>query len=73
LDWDLWLGPAAERPYEPFYAPWNWRGWSAFGCGCLGDWFCHVADPSYWAKMQFTNCPEANKPVTPNFRAGWKL
>jgi len=49
LDWDLWLGPAAERPYETFYHPWDWRGWSAFGCGCLGDWFCHVADPSYWA------------------------
>ena len=49
LDWDLWLGPAAERPCATFYHPWNWRGWSAFGCGCLGDWFCHVADPSYWA------------------------
>jgi len=49
LDWNLWLGPAKERPYQPFYAPWNWRGWSAFGCGCLGDWACHVMDPSYWA------------------------
>ncbi len=49
LDWNLWLGPVAERPYQPFYAPWNWRGWSAFGCGCLGDWACHVMDPSFWA------------------------
>lgn len=49
LNWDLWLGPVAERPYQPFYHPWNWRGWSAFGCGCLGDWACHIIDPSYWA------------------------
>ena len=49
LDWDLWLGPVADRPYQPFYVPWNWRGWSAFGCGCLGDWACHVMDPSFWA------------------------
>jgi predicted dehydrogenase len=27
LDWNLWLGPAAERPYHPSYAPFNWRGW----------------------------------------------
>jgi len=49
LDWNLWLGPVPETPYQPFYHPWNWRGWSAFGCGCLGDWACHVMDPSFWA------------------------
>jgi len=31
LDWNLWLGPAAERPYNPAYAPFNWRGWWDFG------------------------------------------
>ena len=25
------------------------------------------------AKMRFTNCPKANRYVTPNYRAGWKL
>jgi len=49
LDWDLWLGPAAERAYHPAYLPFNWRGYSAFGSGCIGDWICHVLDPSYWA------------------------
>src|SRR5207249_11268852 len=24
LDWNLWLGPAAERPYHPAYAPFKW-------------------------------------------------
>ena len=49
LDWDLWLGPAAERPYNPMYVPWNWRGWTPFGTGCIGDWICHVVDPVFWA------------------------
>jgi len=49
LDWDLWLGPAKMRPYNPMYVPWNWRGWMPFGTGCIGDWICHVVDPSYWA------------------------
>lgn len=49
LDWDLWLGPAAARPYHPAYVPFSWRGHATFGSGCLGDWICHVLDPSYWA------------------------
>lgn len=49
LDYDLWLGPAAYRPYSPLWVPWNWRGWMPFGTGCLGDWVCHVLDPSFWA------------------------
>lgn len=49
LAWDLWLGPVAERPYHPAYVPWNWRGWTAFGTGAIGDWVCHVLDPVYWA------------------------
>lgn len=27
LDWDLFIGPAHKRPYNPVYTPWNWRGW----------------------------------------------
>jgi len=41
LDWDLWLGPAPERPYHPAYHPWTWRNWWAFGTGLLGDLGCH--------------------------------
>jgi predicted dehydrogenase len=37
LDWDLWLGPAPERPYNRAYVPFVWRGWADFGCGALGD------------------------------------
>ncbi len=48
LDWDLWLGPAQYRGYNPMYLPGRWRGWSAFGTGVIGDWTCHVVDPVYW-------------------------
>lgn len=49
LDWNLWLGPATQRPYHSGYLPFNWRGFSDFGSGCLGDWVCHVLDPIFWA------------------------
>jgi predicted dehydrogenase len=37
FDWDLWLGPAPERPYNHVYLPFVWRGWFDFGNGALGD------------------------------------
>ncbi len=49
LDWDLWLGPALDRPYNPMYLPGKWRGWTPFGTGVIGDWTCHVIDPVFWA------------------------
>jgi predicted dehydrogenase len=49
LDYDLWIGPVPFRPYTPFWVPWNWRGWLPFGTGTIGDWFCHVIDPTFWA------------------------
>ncbi len=49
LDWDLWLGPAPERPYNPIYAPFRWRGWWDFGTGALGDIGCHSFDPVFRA------------------------
>jgi predicted dehydrogenase len=48
LDWDLWLGPLKDHPYEPAAVPRNWRSFTAYGSGCIGDWICHVVDPSYW-------------------------
>lgn len=46
LDWDLFLGPAPVRPYNPIYTPWNWRGWWDFGTGALGDMACHIMQPA---------------------------
>jgi len=49
FDWDLWLGVAPERPYDPAYHPFNWRGWWDFGTGALGDMGCHIMDGAFWA------------------------
>ena len=49
LDWDLWLGPAAEHPYNKIYAPRTWRGFYDFGNGKLGDWCCHTLDAPFWS------------------------
>src|SRR5690349_14785543 len=48
LDWNLWLGPAPERPYHPAYVPFKWRGFWDFGTGALGDMACHIMDAAYW-------------------------
>ncbi len=63
VHWDLWLGPAAERPYavyakdlsdkkhagRPAYHPFAWRGWWDFGTGALGDMACHTANMAFMA------------------------
>jgi len=37
FDWDLWLGPEAERPYSPDYTNMVFRGWYDFGGGSMAD------------------------------------
>jgi len=45
LDWNLWLGGAAMRPFSPYYVPYNWRGFFDFGTGQIGNWATHTAGP----------------------------
>ena len=45
--WDLFLGPAPERPYHPVYHPHNWRGFWDFGTGAMGDMACHTANLAF--------------------------
>ncbi|HEX5104720.1 MAG TPA: Gfo/Idh/MocA family oxidoreductase, partial [Pirellulaceae bacterium] len=49
LDWDLWLGPAKERPYCEKIHPANWRRFWEYGSGTFGDMACHVMDLPFWA------------------------
>lgn len=49
LDWELFLGHAPERPYNLAYHPHDWRGWSEFGAGALGDMGCHTMDAAFYA------------------------
>ena len=37
FDWDLWLGPEADRPYSPNYTHMVFRGWYDFGGGSMAD------------------------------------
>jgi len=42
FNWDLWVGPAARRPYKSeVYHPFRWRSWFDFGNGGLADFCCH--------------------------------
>jgi predicted dehydrogenase len=49
LHWDLWLGPAPQRPYHSTYLPANWRKWWDFGGGNIADMACHHMDLPFWA------------------------
>ncbi len=50
LDWNLWLGTAAERPFVPSaYHPSAWRKLIDFGTGTLGDMGVHIFDTPYAA------------------------
>jgi hypothetical protein len=37
FNWELWQGPEPDRPYHPSYTFAVYRGWYAYGTGCLGD------------------------------------
>ena len=60
LKWDLWLGVAADRPYNEGYCPFKWRGWWDFGTGALGDMACHTANLPFRAlKLEYPISIEA--------------
>jgi len=54
LDWDLWLGPAPERPFNSVYFPGpKWYRWWDFGNGTMSDLGSHWNDLPFWAlKLQ---------------------
>jgi predicted dehydrogenase len=77
LLWDLWLGPAPERPYHPAYHPFKWRGWWDFGTGALGDMGCHIIDAAFWAlELRDPNRIEAESPpirLHPETAPAWSI
>jgi len=67
LDWNLWLGTSAERPYkDKVYHPGKWRKLLDYGCGTLGDMGVHIFDTPYNAlalgipKTIKANCRKPN-------------
>lgn len=74
LHWDLWLGPAPERPYHPVYFPGPaWYKWWDFGNGTLSDMGSHLIDLAFWAlKLEAPLSAEAEgPPVHPETTPKW--
>jgi predicted dehydrogenase len=48
LNWDLWLGPRAERPFNATIAPYKFR-WHQLYSSQMGNWGVHYFDAIRWA------------------------
>jgi predicted dehydrogenase len=64
LNYDVWLGPAPEKPYNPDTLHFYWRGLWDYGTGAMGDMGAHIFDAPIWAlnlgmptKIQATSSP----------------
>ena len=47
LDWDTWLGPRPERPYQENIAPYKFRWWQLYSSQ-MGNWGVHYLDAMRW-------------------------
>jgi predicted dehydrogenase len=68
LDWDLWLGPAPERPFHEVYWPGpKWYRWWDFGNGTMSDLGSHRNDLPFWSlKLQAPLTVEAHSAIDPH-------
>jgi predicted dehydrogenase len=48
VDYDMWLGPAAQRPFNANRFHYHWRGFWEYGTGELGNWGVHLLDVARW-------------------------
>src|SRR5579859_6658123 len=55
LNWDMWLGPAPERPYNSVLSPRgvhkhfpDWRNYKEYSGGMMTDWGAHHFDIAQW-------------------------
>lgn len=64
VDWNLWLGPAAWRPYNKKYVEGRWRGQWDFDSGArLLDWGAHTVDLCQWANQADDTMPIEYEPA----------
>ncbi len=67
MDWDQWLGIAAERPFiNGFYHPSEWRKRVDFGTATFGDMGCHIYDPPFTALALTSPTEVLSEGPTPN-------
>jgi hypothetical protein len=63
VDWNLWLGPAAWRPFNQAYCDGKWRGQWDFDSGArLLDWGVHTMDICQWANQADDTLPIEYEP-----------
>ncbi len=62
LKWDLWLGPAADRPYNSRWIN-GWHGWRDFGTCQLGNWASHTMNLPFKA-LKLDSLWKADSPVS---------
>jgi len=48
LDWDMWLGPRPQRPYNKNITPYKFRWWHLYSSQ-IGNWGVHYFDLYRWA------------------------
>lgn len=78
IDWNLWLGPAAWRPFNLAYVQGKWRGQWDFDSGArLLDWGAHTVDLCQWANKADATMPIEFQPhkdgITCQYENGVKL
>jgi predicted dehydrogenase len=76
LHWDLWLGPAPERPFHPDYVPGpKWYKYWDFGGGVLPDLGSHFNDLPFWALglSRPTTVEAEGPPVSPETAPPWLI
>ena len=67
VDWNLWLGPAAWRPFNQQYCDGKWRGQWDFDSGArLLDWGAHTVDLCQWANQADDTMPIEYEPTEKN-------
>jgi predicted dehydrogenase len=49
LDYDMWLGPAPRRPYDPLRSHGSYRHFWDYSGGTFIDFWCHITDVAFWA------------------------
>jgi hypothetical protein len=78
VDWNLWLGPAAWRPYNNKYVNGGWRGQWDFDSGArLLDWGAHTVDLCQWANQADGTLPieyePSDKSIVCHYQNGVKM
>jgi predicted dehydrogenase len=66
INFDLWLGPAPERPYHATYFPGpRWYRWWDFGNGTMSDLGSHDNDVPYTVLNLWREDPKAGRYLAP--------